>query len=48
MPDEVLTPEQIRALARGWWLLVSLGLLSLVAGGVVLAKRPPGRAVVHR
>jgi len=36
--EDALTPEQVRALARSWWLAVALGLLSLIAGGIVLAK----------
>jgi uncharacterized membrane protein HdeD (DUF308 family) len=36
--DDILTPEQIRALAHMWWLPVSLGVLSMVAGGIVLSR----------
>lgn len=38
MHDDVLTPEQIRALARSWWIAVVLGVLSIVAGAIVLAR----------
>ena len=36
--EDAVTPEQVRALARAWWLAVALGLLSLIAGGLVLAR----------
>jgi uncharacterized membrane protein HdeD (DUF308 family) len=36
--DVSLTPGQVRDLARVWWLPVALGLLSLGAGVIVLAK----------
>lgn len=38
MPEDVVTPEQLRALARSWWIAVVLGVLSIVAGGIVLAR----------
>ena len=38
MREDVVTPEQVSALARSWWLAVALGLLSLIAGGLVLAR----------
>ncbi|MGZ6666236.1 MAG: HdeD family acid-resistance protein [Solirubrobacteraceae bacterium] len=38
MREDVLTPEQVRALARSWWIAVALGVLSIVAGGIVLAR----------
>lgn len=38
MREDAVKPEQVRALARAWWLAVALGLLSLIAGGLVLAK----------
>ena len=36
--EDAVTPEQVRALARAWWLAVALGVLSLIAGGLVLAR----------
>jgi uncharacterized membrane protein HdeD (DUF308 family) len=38
MPDDVVAPEQLRALVRSWWIAVALGVLSIVAGGIVLAR----------
>ena len=38
MRDDVVTPEQLRALTRSWWIAVVLGVLSIVAGGIVLAR----------
>ena len=38
MREDVVTPEQLRALARSWWIAVALGVLSIVAGGIVLAR----------
>ncbi len=38
MPEQTLTPDQIHTLARSWWLAVALGLGSLIAGGIVLAR----------
>ncbi len=38
MPEWTLTPDQIHTLARSWWLAVALGLGSLIAGGIVLAR----------
>ena len=35
-PDPV--EEDVRQLTRLWWLVVSLGVLSVVAGGIVIAK----------
>jgi uncharacterized membrane protein HdeD (DUF308 family) len=32
------SPEDVRRFARLWWLLVGLGIVSIVLGGVVLAK----------
>jgi uncharacterized membrane protein HdeD (DUF308 family) len=40
VPEDVVTPEQLRALARSWWIAVVLGVLSIVAGGIVLARSP--------
>jgi uncharacterized membrane protein HdeD (DUF308 family) len=36
--SDSLTPGQVRDLARLWWLPLGLGLLSLAAGVIVLAK----------
>ena len=36
--EDVVTPEQVRALAELWWLAVAVGLLSLIAGGLVVAR----------
>jgi uncharacterized membrane protein HdeD (DUF308 family) len=38
MRDDLMTPEQVRALARSWWIAVALGVLSIVASGIVLAR----------
>jgi uncharacterized membrane protein HdeD (DUF308 family) len=38
MLEDRMTPEQVRALARSWWIAVALGVLSVVAGGIVLAR----------
>jgi uncharacterized membrane protein HdeD (DUF308 family) len=38
MRDDLFTPEQARALARSWWIAVVLGVLSIVAGAIVLAR----------
>lgn len=38
MPEDVVTPEQLRALTRSWWIALVLGVLSIVAGGIVLAR----------
>jgi uncharacterized membrane protein HdeD (DUF308 family) len=36
--DDALTPEQIGGLSRMWWLPVCVGVLSVIAGGLVLAR----------
>lgn len=36
--EDAVTPEQVRALAELWWLAVAVGLLSLIAGGLVVAR----------
>jgi uncharacterized membrane protein HdeD (DUF308 family) len=36
--DDAFTPEQEQALARTWWIAVVLGVLSIIAGGIVLAR----------
>jgi uncharacterized membrane protein HdeD (DUF308 family) len=38
MREDVVAPEQLRALVRSWWIAVVLGVLSIVAGGIVLAR----------
>jgi uncharacterized membrane protein HdeD (DUF308 family) len=38
MREDVVAPEQLRALVRSWWIAVALGALSIVAGGIVLAR----------
>ena len=38
MREDVVTPEQLRALTRAWWIAVALGVLSIVAGAIVLAR----------
>jgi uncharacterized membrane protein HdeD (DUF308 family) len=38
MRDDLFTPEQARALSRSWWIAVVLGVLSIVAGAIVLAR----------
>ena len=38
MSDVQPSPEEVRQFARLWWLPVCLGLISIVLGGVVLAK----------
>lgn len=38
MPEDDITREEVRAFARSWWIAVALGVLSLVAGGIVLAR----------
>ncbi len=38
MREDAVTPEQVRALAGLWWLAVAVGLLSLIAGGLVVAR----------
>jgi uncharacterized membrane protein HdeD (DUF308 family) len=41
--DDLLAPARVRQLVRLWWLAVSLGVLSVAAGAVVLAR--PGHSV---
>jgi uncharacterized membrane protein HdeD (DUF308 family) len=36
--DDVVRPEDVRTLARSWWIAVGLGVLSIVAGALVLAR----------
>jgi uncharacterized membrane protein HdeD (DUF308 family) len=36
--EDAVTPEQVRAFAGFWWLAVVVGLLSLIAGGLVVAR----------
>ena len=43
MSDPALTPEQVRALARLWWVPVGLGVLAILLGGLILSK--PGHSL---
>jgi uncharacterized membrane protein HdeD (DUF308 family) len=36
--DDVVRPEDVRTLTRSWWIAVGLGVLSIVAGVLVLAR----------
>jgi uncharacterized membrane protein HdeD (DUF308 family) len=36
--NDLATPDEIRALTRSWWIAVALGVLSIVAGAIVLAR----------
>jgi uncharacterized membrane protein HdeD (DUF308 family) len=36
--DDPATPDEVRALTRSWWIAVGLGVLSIVAGAIVLAR----------
>jgi uncharacterized membrane protein HdeD (DUF308 family) len=36
--DDLATPEEIQALTRSWWIAVGLGVLSIVAGAIVVAR----------
>jgi uncharacterized membrane protein HdeD (DUF308 family) len=36
--DDVVRPDDVRTLARSWWIAVGLGVLSIVAGALVLAR----------
>jgi uncharacterized membrane protein HdeD (DUF308 family) len=36
--EDLTTPEEIRALSRSWWIAVGLGVLSIVAGAIVVAR----------
>ncbi|MGZ4187356.1 MAG: HdeD family acid-resistance protein [Solirubrobacteraceae bacterium] len=38
MRDDLATPEEVRALTRSWWIAVVLGVLSIVAGAIVVAR----------
>ena len=41
--DDLLTPDRMRGLVHAWWLAVSLGVVSVAAGTIVLAR--PGHSL---